>query len=225
MSSENSTPKRKLPILQLGIVGVVLLVAAVLLVRGVDIHALMDRCIQVIRDAGPVTFFVAMALLPAVGIPLLAFTMTAGEAFAPQLGFTGVIVASLAAIGVNLALGYWVSRYALRPVLAGLMKRYGYSVPRVTDDNALTVTLLVRITPGPPYALQACVLGLAEVPFRLYMIVSWLAVTPWALGGIFLGKGLFSGKAGMAGTGLCVLIVAVIVVQIVRRKYFRRKVA
>jgi uncharacterized membrane protein YdjX (TVP38/TMEM64 family) len=225
MSSEVPTPKRKLPILQLAIVGAVALIAVVLVLRGVDVRGWIERGIAMIRDLGAAVFFLAMTILPAFGVPLLAFTMTAGEAFAPQLGMGGVIAISLVAIAINLALGYWVARYAFRPVLAGLMKRYGYSVPRVTPENALMVTMLVRLTPGPPYAFQACLLGLAEVPFKLYLIVSWLALLPWVIGGIVLGKGLFSGKFGVAATGIGVLIVAVIVVQWIRRKYFTRRTA
>ncbi len=223
MSSEVSAPKRKLPILQLSVVAVVALILAVLLLRGVDIRGLIDRGITMIRDLGATVFFVSMAVLPAIGVPMLAFTITAGEAFQPQMGMPGVIAVALVAIAINLALGYWVARFALRPVLTGLIKRYGYSVPRVTKENALTVTLLVRLTPGPPYALQACVLGLAEVPFWTYLIVSWLGMVPWALGGIILGKGIFSGKFGVAASGMGVLIVAVILVQIIRRRYFRRR--
>lgn len=223
MSSPVSTPKRKIPIVPLAAIAGLGIVLAILVLRGVDVRGLLDRGILIIRDFGAPVFFLAMAILPAFGVPMLAFTMTAGEAFEPQLGLPGVIAIALIAIAVNLALGYWVARYALRPVLAGLIKRYGYSVPRVTKENALTVTLLVRLTPGPPYALQACILGLAEVPFRLYLIVSWLAMVPWTLGGVILGKGLLSGKFGMAASGIGVLIVAVILVQIIRRKYVRRK--
>lgn len=223
MSSEvAATPKRKLPIVPLAAVAVVGIVAVVLLVRGVDLKALLDQGIGIIRSLGAFVFFTAMAILPAIGVPMLAFTMTAGEAFAHQLGLGGVIALSLLMVGINLALGYWVARYALRPLLAGLIKRYGYSVPRVTKDNALMVTLVVRLTPGPPYAFQACLLGLAEVPFRLYLTVSWLAMVPWTLGGIILGKGIFSGKFGVAASGMGVLIVAVVVVHWIRRKYFRR---
>jgi uncharacterized membrane protein YdjX (TVP38/TMEM64 family) len=124
---------------------------------------------------------------------------------------------------VNLALAYWVSRYALRPALTALVARFGYTVPRVTPANALNVALLVRLTPGPPYPLQCFVLGIAEVPFRLYMIVSFLALLPWVLGAIILGQGLFQGNFKVAATGVGVLVVAVIAVQWARRKYFTRR--
>lgn len=221
--SQSVPPKKRLPIVQLAIVGVVALAAVILVLRGVDLRSLMDQGIVIIRDLGPVVFFAVMAVLPAFGAPMMIFTMTAGQAFEPQLGLAGVIAISLAVVGLNLALGYWVARYALRPVLVGLIKRYGYTVPRVTKENALAVTMLVRLTPGPPYAFQACILGLAEVPFRMYLIVSWLAMVPWTVGAIVLGKGIFSGKFGMVVSGIGVLIVAVVAVQLIRRKLARRR--
>jgi uncharacterized membrane protein YdjX (TVP38/TMEM64 family) len=230
--SQAPMPKRKLPLLPLAVIGVVFIAAVVLLVHHYGLHELLARAktasvrgIEFIREFGAGAFFLGMAILPAVGIPLMAFTIPAGQAFAQQLGMGGVIAISLVAVAINLALGYWVSRYALRPVLTRLLKRYGYSVPRVTPQNAFTVTLLVRLTPGPPYALQACLLGLAEVPFRVYMVVSWIALLPWVVGAIVLGEGIFSGKFGRSLIGLGVLIVAVIVVQWVRHKYLRRKTA
>lgn len=221
--SDAPTPKRKLPVAKLAILAIAVLGVAVLVLRGVDLRGLIEQFIGTIRDLGPVVFFAAMMVLPAFGMPLLAFTIPAGEAFAPQMGLGGVIAVSLVIVAINLALGYWVARYAFRPILTKLMKRYGYSVPRVTPDNALMVTLLVRLTPGPPYAVQACLLGLAEVPFKMYMIVSWLGLLPWVVGAIVLGKGLFSGKFGMAASGIGVLIAAAVVIHWVRRKYMVRQ--
>jgi uncharacterized membrane protein YdjX (TVP38/TMEM64 family) len=218
---ERRVAPRKLPIIKLVVAGVILAIVAVVVLRGVDVRALIDRGMALIRDAGPWAFFSAMTVLPAVGAPMLAFTIPAGEAFAARMGLGWVIVVSLAAVAVNLALSYWIARYALRPLVAGLVKRYGYSVPRITPDNALGVLLVVRLTPGPPYPLQCYVLGIAEAPFRLYMIVSWLALMPWVLGAIILGRGLFNGNFKVAATGVGVLVVAIVAVQWIRRKYTR----
>ena len=222
-SSEAPISKKKLPVLKLAVLAAAVLVAAVLVMRGVDLVAVKDRGLTLIRDAGPVVFFAAMTILPAVGVPMLAFTIPAGEAFAPQLGLGGVIALALVVLAVNLALTYWLARRALRPLLLGLIKRYGYSVPRVTPENALMVSLLVRLTPGPPYALQGYILGIAEVPFRLYMIVSWLCMTPWAVGAIVLGRGILNGNFKLVAAGLAVLVAAIGAVQVVRRKYARRE--
>lgn len=221
MSSAPPKPKRKLPLVKVAVACFVLLVLFVLSLRGVDVRAIAERVIAAIRDAGPVAFFTAMTILPAFGVPMAAFTIPAGEAFSAQLGMPGVILVSLVAIAVNLAFVYWVARYALRPVIVWLLHRFHYSVPQITRENALNMLLIVRLTPGPPYFLQACILGVAQAPFRLYMIVSWLAILPWALGGIILGKGLFAGNYAAVVMGLGLLIAAGAALHWLRRKYAR----
>jgi uncharacterized membrane protein YdjX (TVP38/TMEM64 family) len=223
MSSDELGKKRRLPVVKLALAFVALLVVAALLLRGVDLRAFAERGMALIRDAGPVAFFSAMALMPALGMPMSFFTFPAGEAFADQMGMGNVVAVALVVVAFNLAFGYWVARYAFRPLLSALLSRYGYAVPRVTPENALHVVLLVRLTPGSPYALQTGILGVAEVPFRLYMIVSWLALVPWVVGAIVLGKGLFDGNIAALFMGLGLLVVAVVAVQLVRRKLARRE--
>lgn len=206
-----------------GVLVIVVLGACVLALRGVDLRALVDRVMDFIRDAGPWVFFGGIAVLPALGAPLMAFTITAGEAFAGQMTLGGVLAAVLAAIAVNLALTHWLARRAVRPLLEKLLNRFGYTVPRTTAGNALSVALLVRLTPGPPFFLQSYILGLADVPFRLYMLVSWLCVLPWAVGAVVLGRGVLNGNLKVAAMGLGVIIAAVAAVQLVRRKVAKRE--
>lgn len=216
-------PKKKLPILQLAVIAVVFAGVALFFFRGFEYRGAIDGGITRIRDAGPVVFFGAMLLLPAFGVPMLFFTIVAGEAFAPRLGMPWVVAISLAVVALNLALTYWVARYALRPLLTRLAGRYGYAVPRVTRENVVTVVLLVRLTPGVPYAVQAYLLGLAETPFRFYLFVSWLCLLPWVVGPILMGKGIREGsftKIMLAG-GL--LLVAVVAVRVLRKKFAKRE--
>ena len=226
MSVENAPPKKKLPLVPLAIIAVVLVGVGVWVLREVGMDrlvALMDRFVGVIRDLGPWVFFSAMTVMPALGIPMLAFTIPAGEAFAPQLGMPTVIAVALVVIALNLALSYWLARYALRPLLTRLLTRYGYTVPRVTRENALSILLVVRLTPGPPYAFQCFLLGIAETPFRLYMIISWLAMLPYALAAIILGQGLRNGNFKTIIAAVGVVVVASIGLQWLRKKYFARE--
>lgn len=225
MSSSEEAPvaKKKLPVAKLAVAAVVLLVAAVFLLRGVDFVALKERAFALIRGVGPVTFFSAMAVLPTFAVPITLFTIPAGEAFAPQFGMGGVIAICLVTLAVNLALTYWVARYAARPLLTRLLQRYGYTVPRATPENALAITVVMRLTPGPPYAVQGYVLGIAEVPFGLYMIGSWLCQAPYAVGFIVLGQGLLNGNFMLAAKGVGVLVVVIFAVQWWRKKYSKRE--
>jgi uncharacterized membrane protein YdjX (TVP38/TMEM64 family) len=223
MSNEVVSPRKKLPLLKLAVVAAAAIAGAVLVLRGLDVGEAIEQGMALIRRAGPVAFFLGMALLPAVGAPLTLFTIPAGEAFAPQMTLGGVIAVTLVAVALNLALTYWLAHRAFRPLLERWVTRYGYRVPRVSADNALTVALLVRLTPGPPFFLQSYILGLAAVPFRLYMIVSWLAVLPWAVGAVVLGRGILNGNFKVAAIGLGVIVVAIVVVQAVRRKLAKRE--
>jgi uncharacterized membrane protein YdjX (TVP38/TMEM64 family) len=222
MQPDAPVPTKKLPLLQLGILAAVVAVVGVLVLKGLDYRILVQRGLEVIRSTGPVTFLLATAFLPAFGAPLSVFTLTAGELFAPLMTMPGIIVAMLIAIAVNLAFTYWLARFALRPVLAKLIRRYGYSIPSVTPANALSIALTIRLTPGPPFALQSYMLGLAEVPFRVYMIVSWLCILPWAVGATVVGKGVFNGNFMLVSYGIGVIAVATFAVNLIRKKYVKR---
>jgi uncharacterized membrane protein YdjX (TVP38/TMEM64 family) len=221
---------RKIPWVKLAVVAVVLVVIAAVLLREHSPRelmdrgqALVDRGMALIRSLGPTMYFSAMVVLPAIGAPMLAFTVPAGELFAAKMTLGGVIAVTLVAVAANLALTYWIAHRALRPLVEGILKRYGYTIPRVTETNALSVALVVRLTPGTPFFLQGYVLAIAGVPFRLFMIVSWLGVLPWAVGAVVLGRGIMNGNFKTAGMGFGVLVVAIIGLQLLRKRFAKRE--
>src|SRR5690606_38939710 len=94
-------PKQKL-----WIAGLVVLLAGVgvfALADQLDLAARMDRVVERVRAAGPVPFFAAMTLLPAVGFPLSAFTLVAGPVFGPTLGVGVVVGLAILGIAINVA--------------------------------------------------------------------------------------------------------------------------
>jgi uncharacterized membrane protein YdjX (TVP38/TMEM64 family) len=214
---------QKIPVLKLAIAVVVLAGLAVFFLRGTDVRGLMERSLAAVRSVGPTAFFTAMTILPCIGVPNSLFAITAGELFAPTLGMPTVIALSLVVLLVNLALTYWLARYALRPMLIKVLARYGYSVPRVTAGNALGITLVMRLTPGVPFAVQGYVLGVAEVPFGLYLVVSWICQVPWVVGFIVFGQGLLKGNFIVAAKGLGVIVVAAVAVHFLRKKLANRE--
>ena len=72
-----------------------------------------------------------------------------------------------------------------------------------------------EIDAGPPVFL-------AEVPFRLYMVASWLSLIPMTVGAVILGHGLLNGNFRLALSGLGVLVVFVAVVHWLRNRYAAR---
>jgi uncharacterized membrane protein YdjX (TVP38/TMEM64 family) len=197
-------------------------VVAFLVLRGVNYKDLGQHGFAYIRAAGPWVFFSAAAILPAFSAPLSAFSLTAGEAFGRQMTMPGVIAAMLAAITFNLAFTYWLARYALHPLLSRVAEHYGYTIPKVTRENAVAVSLVLRLTPGPPFFMQSYLLGLAHMPFRLYMVVSVLCTIPWTLAFVILGKGIFNGNFTLVLTGAGTIVVASVAVNWMRKRYAAR---
>jgi uncharacterized membrane protein YdjX (TVP38/TMEM64 family) len=70
--------------------------------------------------------------------------------------------------------------------------------------------------------VQSYILGLAEVPFRLYMVVSWICILPWAIGAAIMGKGVFNGNFKLVIYGVGVIVAAVVIVRMIRKRYVPR---
>ena len=220
------SPSRKALFFKLGVAAVLLLTAVALVLRGIGMGELKDwftRGIGLLKDAGPLVYFTAMALLPAVGAPMSIFTLTAGPAFGAQLGVGGVLAAAGASLAVNLALTYWLARRWLRPWLEKLVRRAGYKIPVVERADQFELTLLLRITPGPPLFLQSYILGLAAIPFRQYFLLSWSVCMLQIAGMVIFAQSIAEGKGKLAMIGVSVSTAVMLGIHILRRHYAKQK--
>ncbi len=190
--------------------------------HGYDFRTSVEAAIALLREAGPWAFFAAMAVLPAVGFPLLMFHLTVGAAFGPTLGLSGVLIAAGVALAVNLALTWWLASRALRPWLEAMMARTKYRIPELPVSQHAELTLLVRITPGPPFFVQGYLLGLAGVGFRTYMVVSWPVAMALGSGFIVFGDAIVHGKGRMALFGVSAIAAVFLLIHFLRRRHARK---
>jgi len=223
VSSQAFSQNKKARRLKVAILAIVLVAGLVLMMRGVNVLELGERSIVAIRDAGPGIFFVAMALLPALGVPMLTFTLTAGPMFGQRLGIGVVVVLSLAAITVNFILSYFLARYTMRPVLEKLMAWLGYKLPKIGEGDVTDVTIIVRVTPGIPFFAQNYLLGLAGVPFRKYLAVT--CILTWTLSAAFVlfGDALMRGEGKIALITGSLVIAAAAITHLIRKHYSKKK--
>lgn len=199
-----------------------LLSVAALFARGQDFKVLLQQVVGLVRNAGPATFFLAMAVLPAFGAPLSFFCLTAGSVFGPLLGMPLVLVLSLSAIAANIAFSHLLARRALRPSLAYLMGRLGYKLPQVNSGDSTDLIVLIRVTPGLPFPVQNYLLGLAAVPFPRYFVISCLIAFPLNSAIIIFGEALLQGRGRMALLGLLLVLAVMVGIHLVRRRYRTR---
>lgn len=176
---------------------------------------------EALRSAGPVVFFGAMAVLPLFGFPLSPFTFAAGPVFGPQMGVVSVIMCAVGSVTINLALSYWISARALRPLMMRLMGWLGRTLPEITSGSAAKLTFFVRVIPGTPFFVQNYLLGLARVPFGLYLGISVAVSAAFIVATILAGDALVRGDKTMlmaAGAG-CALVG--LVMHLIRKKVMR----
>jgi uncharacterized membrane protein YdjX (TVP38/TMEM64 family) len=146
------------------------------------------------EEAGPVKFFAAMAVLPALGVPITPLFVLAGATFGVGPGLLG----SGVALGLNLILCYGIARSALRPWLESLLGRFEYELPdfKEREGGALRFTLLVKFAPGAPAVAKNYLLGLTGVPFPLYFGASMLITGVYAVLCVVVGGSLFEHDVG-----------------------------
>ena len=171
-----------------------------------------------VRGLGAAWYFTAFALLPAVGFPVSVFAFSAGPLFGPVLGLPAVLGLAGLSMAVSMTISYGLSRYVLRPWVTRLLEFLGYRIPVVPPPKRRMFVFLVRVTPGPPYVFQSFLLGLAEVPFGLYLAVSWLVGTANISLVIVFGDALMKGRGGVALAALVGVVAVVGVVKLVRKK-------
>lgn len=187
--------------------------------RGGEIRQWANAAIGTLRDAGPVWFFAAMAVLPTLGFPLLPFALAAGPVFSPQLGRMGVIACALAAVACNVSLSYGVAAKVLRPWTSALLQRWGYAnVLEQRRDFGWRWVLFVRLAPGLPFFVQSYLLGLTRARFAPYVLISTLVPGAYIAGTIWFGDALWQAHARDVLWSTGVLVAAVLVVSWVRRR-------
>jgi uncharacterized membrane protein YdjX (TVP38/TMEM64 family) len=155
------------------------------------------------RQAHPLAFFAAMAVLPAVGFPTTPFYLLAGATFGTATG----LAVTWGAMMLNLVLCYWIARSGLRPVLIRWLARAGARLPDVSEANEVRFALLVKLAPGVPSFAKNYLLGVADVSFRTYFTISLLVTGSYASCFVILGESFLEGDAWRAGVVLFVLLV------------------
>ncbi len=171
------------------------------------------------EEAGVVPFFLAMALLPALGVPITPFFIVAGATFGTFVGLTGSVIA----LSANLLLCYWIARSGLRPWLTRLLARTRYDIPDFEEGKgALRFTLLVKLAPGVPIFIKHYLLGLAGVPFWIYFAVSGAITGLYAGAFVVLGDSLLEHDLGTSAMALAVLVVIALAIYLWRRRVGKR---
>jgi uncharacterized membrane protein YdjX (TVP38/TMEM64 family) len=169
-------------------------------------------------EAHPWALVLALATLPGVGFPISPILFLFGVVLVPRFGLPASLALGITAQALCTTWAYALAAGPLRLWLLRVFYR-DRPLPDMHSGNALRLGLILRLTPGIPYALQNIVLGLVGMRLRPYLLVSIPTTALWTVGFIVTGGALFEGQTGAALAGLGLLVVLVIATRLIRRKY------
>lgn len=140
-----------------------------------------------LQKAGPVPFFLALAILPAAGVPTTPFYILAGALYGVTVGLAG----SAASLAVNLLLCHWIVHSGLRQWLQRRLERSGRGLPVLQEGRAVKFTLLVKLAPGVPAFVKNYLVVLAGVPFPIYFWLSFAVTMAYAAAFVVMGESVW----------------------------------
>ena len=165
----------------------------------------------------PWVLFVVLATLPGLGFPSSATLVLFGVVVAPHYGMPAAVALAIAAQSLC---STWTYGLAAGP-LKRLLRRYllrERALPKMSEHDAVSLGLILRLTPGIPYALQNIILGSIGMRFRDYLLVSIPTTSLWTVCFVMTGGAIFKGQLGWAITGTVILIVVILATRMWSRK-------
>lgn len=181
--------------------------------------AAIQALLQLLQDH-PWALLLALATLPGVGFPISPLCILVGVAIAPRYGMPAACLMGIAAQSICTVWTYLLAAGPLREVIATFIRKRR-ELPNLTEANMWRLGLILRITPGIPYAFQNLALGVLGMRLKPYLLISLPITSGWAIGFIVTGGALFEGRAGLAISGVLLLFALILATRL----YTQRKAA
>jgi len=177
---------RKIPWIWLGL-GLILLALAAA-GRMLPLQAWLGTLNQRVAGFGPagLAVFVAVYAVAAVFfVPGSVLTIGAGFAFGLLRGTVAVSLGST--LGAGLA--FLVSRHLVRKRISVLAQRNEKfaAIDQAIGREGWKIILLLRLSPLIPFNLSNYLYGLTAIPFRPYLLASWVGMLPATVLYVYLG--------------------------------------
>ncbi|MCB1095614.1 MAG: hypothetical protein R3F19_19215 [Verrucomicrobiales bacterium] len=125
--------------------------------------------------AHPWVLFLAIAILPGLGVPNCPLMIVGGGAIAATGNGADLASALWVTVGgviVNILWTYWVAAYPLRSFLWKRVARSGGWFTGMKSDSVLFVTFLLHVTPGVPLFIQNYFPGVHRLAYWKYLAIA-----------------------------------------------------
>jgi uncharacterized membrane protein YdjX (TVP38/TMEM64 family) len=202
----------------LGLLGLVLAASGYFYFRPEipDPQAMRESAYAFLRSIPTPLYFVAFALLPACGVPLTIFYLTA----VPVMGATHPAIAILlgwTAVGLNMALTNVLARGILHPLIEWVIRHKHLRIPKLKPHNEWRIVLATRLSPIP-FAIQNYLLALGHARWRSYLWLSLLIQGVIGTAVMLVGESILTGGLGYILLALSAFLVLHLVFDYLRKR-------
>jgi uncharacterized membrane protein YdjX (TVP38/TMEM64 family) len=165
----------------------------------------------------PFILLAALAFLPGIGFPISPLLILLGTSLSPQYGLIPTCILGVAMQSFCTTWSFLLANGPLKNALERWLRKR-YTLPTLESKGAITATLLLRLAPGFPYALQNVILGLIGVPLKTYLLVS-LPITG-LITSIFIvsGAAIIQANKELLLIGFTTLVLVLVCLRIVANK-------
>ncbi|MGH8638071.1 MAG: TVP38/TMEM64 family protein [Burkholderiales bacterium] len=153
--------------------------------------------VQGIGPWGAVLFAGAYVPAAVLLVPGSLLTLGAGFLFGVVKGTVVVSLGSTAGAAAAFLVGRSIAREWVARRLAGRPKMA--SIARAVETEGFKIVLLTRLSPVLPFNLLNYAFGLTAVPFRKYILASWIGMLPGTIMYVYLGSAANSLAALLSG--------------------------
>ena len=181
-----------------------------------DPQALLESAYAFLRSIPTPLYFLAFAILPACGVPLTIFYLTA----VPVMGATHPMIAIMlgwTAVGLNMALTNVLTRGILHPLIEWVIRHRHLKIPKLKPHNEWRIVLATRLSPIP-FAMQNYLLALGHARWRSYLWLSLLIQGAIGTAVMLVGESILSGGLGYILLALCAFLVLHLVFDNLRKR-------
>jgi len=174
---------------------------------------------------GPIILILMYAVGCIFAVPATIFVVSAGVIWGWKLGsvyaIAGGLLGAIAAYFVALFLG------------EGLLDRFGSAgraVRKQVESSGFTKMLIIRLIPGPPFAVWNFAAGIARMNFRDYALATALGLIPSHVIFAYCADSLVNGtmtegEALRRLVVVCGLLIALILIPLLLKRWLRGRTA
>jgi uncharacterized membrane protein YdjX (TVP38/TMEM64 family) len=171
-------------------------------------------------SSNPYVLFAALVVLPGFGFPASILLVLAGVVWG---GSAKTCAIALFALVLNLIWTRWLAAGPGKKIISRLLGDRWTRLENMPRADLFRLTCILRVTPGLPLFLQNYILGLLGVPLRPYLMISTPLLGLWTVGFVITGGAIFQGRAGIAITGVSILVAAALILRLIRSKIGKPK--